>query len=105
MVNGRIKKKRRLDMWRKQDGKCHWCHCDMIKPGTWKTGGLYDRGPPLNMCTIDHLDHKSSPLRGAYSGLKRTVAACWKCNNERGIRDEFHARLTIKDKHGNLIAN
>ena len=103
MVNMKSKKNRALDLWRKQNGQCHWCRCNMLKPGSWKPGGLYDRGTPDNLCTIDHLDHKSSSLRGKFPGLKRTVAACWKCNNERGAKDEFHARLTVKDKHGSPV--
>lgn len=51
---------------------------------------------PDTMVTLDHLFHKSDPRRLLpCRGEKRYVAACRKCNSERGA--EHDARLGIDE--------
>ena len=77
------KKRRQLTaLFHIQGGKCFWCKCDMLPPGSHENR----RGvkPPLNLATYDHMDDRHSPERGKHAGEFRNVAACWKCNFERG---------------------
>lgn len=72
-------KKRRDRLYRQQQGRCHWCGTPMLnRPRAAKDSPLpYD-------CTLDHLDDRFSPHRGASGGREeRTVAACWSCNQQR----------------------
>lgn len=71
-------RRRRTFLYWKQNGKCHYCEEIM-----WLGG--YDEvleKPVPSQCTLEHLYPRGHPLRGKTS--EATVAACWKCNNERG---------------------
>lgn len=75
--------KQRARLFMAQNGKCHYCGCDMI---------LMMRVPPdfrpANLCTLEHLDHSYSPDRGQHNGTRRHVAACSKCNLEQSVAVE-----------------
>ena len=71
-------RRRRTFLYYLQDGKCYYC-----KEVMWNGG--YDtvlKTPVENQCTLEHLYPRGHPLRGKTK--EATVAACWKCNNERG---------------------
>lgn len=74
-------REQRTKLYRKQRGKCHYCEvaCVLISPAP--------DPPPLNLATLEHLDSRYSPFRGLYSGQKRRVMACWKCNQERAHQE------------------
>lgn len=71
-------RKQRAMLFFLQDGKCHWCKCDMIL-----TFAAQPDKQPGNLATIDHLDSKWSKDRGKHAGEYRRVLACWHCNQER----------------------
>jgi hypothetical protein len=68
-------------LFHRQDGKCHWCECEMLAPGSY----IPKRGvkAPKNLCTYDHGDSRLSQERGSHAGEYRNVAACWQCNHDR----------------------
>jgi hypothetical protein len=78
-------------MYRRQGGLCHWCEKGMVPPGTAKPGGPHDP----RLCTMDHLDDRFSEERGTHPGEYRKVAACWKCNNERGQRRQAAMPIAV----------
>jgi hypothetical protein len=58
----------------------------MIPPGS----PHHKIAQPPNLSTLDHLDHKLSPMRGKFNNrgyCPRTVLACRECNQRRGIED------------------
>ena len=70
-------RRRRLKLFKEQDGLCYYCGEPMVLCTNHKGG------PPvcLNMATIEHFDDKYSSLRGTFIGVARTALVCWKCNN------------------------
>ncbi len=76
-------KRQVLALYRRQDGRCHWCECDMLPPGP--DGG---KRPNPRQCTLDHLDDRFNPERGKRAGEIRRVAACWLCNHSRGVESQ-----------------
>lgn len=68
----------RTKRYNEQKGKCYYCKEPMR---------LRRKGDDSKLrqgdCTLEHLDDRYSPYRGMLSGLKRTVAACYKCNNQK----------------------
>lgn len=86
------KKKQRALLFVRQEGKCHWCSCDMVL--------MYTADPkfhPKNLCTVDHLDDRYSPERGAHQGEFRRVAACGECNFKRAQKSE--SEVPIEELH------
>lgn len=83
MANGhqRIKKLRER-LFRAQRGLCYWCKQPMVL----NPRKIRHQPDPPNMCTLEHLHDRFSPLRGV--GEKKNVVACKKCNNERGARNQ-----------------
>jgi hypothetical protein len=73
-------REQRLRLYRAQDGKCHWCHKEMIWLDKFPNKS---RQIPDNACTTDHLDDRLDPNRGKFGGQIRRVAACKKCNEYR----------------------
>lgn len=71
-------------MFRRQEGRCHWCGVGMVPPGTHKGKGK----PDPRLCTVDHLDCRYSEDRGKHAGEYRRVAACWTCNNNRATMQQ-----------------
>lgn len=66
----------------RQNGKCFWCHSQMVPP--WQSEcGPNGPNPKPHFCTLDHLDDKFDESRRKHNLKFRRVAACWKCNNER----------------------
>ena len=81
---------KRLKLFYEQQGRCYWCGCEMISPE------FYDQSKapqPDNLATLDHLDNKLSNERGKHHGEKRRIAACRKCNQQRGRLDELVHKL------------
>lgn len=78
----KYKARRRRAMFKKQDGKCHWCQCDMIMPPE----GQHVPRMPKNMATIEHLRDRFSWDRQEPNINRefRWVLACLGCNNRRG---------------------
>jgi hypothetical protein len=71
------KHRRIATLYARQNGRCHWCKCQMK---------LLETNPPGafgNVCTLDHLYSRGDPRRGS-GRAEATVAACWDCNNRRG---------------------
>lgn len=72
------KKKRRADLFRENDGKCHWCGCQTVLP---EESGIFPHAQePRNLATIDHLYDRFDERRG---GQGVWVLACKRCNNRR----------------------
>ena len=75
------KRKRRTKLYHAQEGLCHWCGVKMI---------YLKKIPPRDtrpeMCTVDHLYARGNPKRyeNPRPGEKKWVAACLKCNGDRG---------------------
>jgi len=90
---GNVKKRRRLrNAVDAQGGRCYWCGCRMR---TKRTNGGHIQA---NQATIDHIDTRYDSVRGTYNntGAERTVAACSKCNFERGRDREL--RVPIQER-------
>lgn len=79
-------KLRRKRLFEKQNGKCHYCKCNMlhmfkVPPGMKR---------PDNICTIEHLRDRFDPTRQEpnHHHEQRWVAACNKCNHEQNKKRE-----------------
>ncbi len=70
---------KRCRLFHEQDGKCHWCKCEMELTLRPKRGQVCQP----NLATFEHLDDRLSPERGKHPGERRVVLACWECNNQR----------------------
>ena len=84
-----------LKSWyEKQDKKCYWCGCEMLPPGSYKS--VSGETMPDTLCTYDHMYNRFDKNRNVQnSGMEqRNVAACWKCNNDRG-RDAVKLKLAL----------
>lgn len=80
-MGNRINEKRKRNRWRlafQQNNRCYWCKCRMKHP---KTGPGHI---PERAVTIEHLD-------SAHWTYKKNikVAACRKCNQRRGLLDNY----------------
>lgn len=74
-------RRHRKRLFTEQNGLCHWCGCVM------QLFTNHVSNPPPDMCTLDHLDSRLSPERGQHGNEIRHVAACYKCNTERGHQE------------------
>jgi hypothetical protein len=75
-----------------QEGKCHYCGCQMIT-------GRRDR----HCATVEHLKDKwASPFHVKDESPENLVAACWECNHTRGsIRNKLarkYYQVIIKER-------
>lgn len=100
MLSGSAQRKRRREvLWKKQQGHCHWCGCQMLHWDDLKRDPSkqqkYDvKAPgkikkmPRDLATIDHLrDRYHAGRQEPNLGKEqRWVLACWQCNNERGTK-------------------
>lgn len=111
MTSAEKKRRHRLALFKKQDGICYWCPALMVDPLRSRQPQRVGTKPNPLQCTIDHLDDRYNPVRGAPGHIGRHVAACWTCNNRRGQERtaalpliELHRRSgrarTIKDNPG-----
>lgn len=85
----RYLRRRREKLFLAQKGLCFYCAQPMLL-ATVHTG---QKQPP-RLVTLDHIVPKSA---GGTIGNDNTVAACAKCNQERGTED---ARLFMLRKQG-----
>lgn len=76
------KRSRRTALFHQQGGRCHWCG------GAMK---LFHKINPEetqqdDWCTLEHLRDKFDPrrLEPSKKGERRLVAACRRCNHDRG---------------------
>lgn len=81
-VNGnkQLQRRRRIAC-REQKWLCYYCNQLMIEFTERPRKGVKH---PDNAATLEHLDDRFSPDRGTRAGDIRRVAACRKCNQERG---------------------
>jgi hypothetical protein len=90
----------RRDELRAADPRCHWCGVVTTPPRS----GVAE----ATMATLDHLIPKTHPrrrLRTADRTLKRTVLSCFRCNNERGKKqDPNHGRYAKRNVAARRIA-
>ena len=75
-------KRRRRKLWL-QDPTCRFCGILTILPEDLPPNSVKN-----TKATIEHLDSRYNPMRGAYQGMSGKIAerctlACWKCNNDR----------------------
>ena len=95
MTNSPGKRRRQLlRLFEQQKGLCHYCKSEMV---IMPVGHIQEKNSPPNRATLEHLDHKLDPNRGKHNGECRRVAACWKCNNEKG--DEYIKKLMVENPH------
>ena len=65
-----------------QNNKCHYCNCEMNRE---------NKSPQL--ATVEHLvDKWSSPKHRKIEVASNLVAACFQCNNSRGVKRNRIAR-------------
>lgn len=85
-------RERRERLFRKHP-YCFWCSRRLVHPRAYTD---YRGQRPDNMATLDHLDDRCSPLRGAFTNSKheRTVLACRECNERRG-RESWRANKNM----------
>lgn len=79
---GNKRSKRQLILlFQRQEGRCYYCNQLMVL-------SLEEprRHQPMNplRATLEHLDDRWSDQRGKSPETYRRVAACWKCNTDRG---------------------
>ncbi len=75
----------RKRMWNR-DPHCYWCGCKTIF--IHRKGNKMVPPPEMNEATVEHYFSRYSPSRGKCPHIQRNVLACWKCNNERGRREQ-----------------
>lgn len=76
------KQRKRLRMFLRQGGKCHWCGGRMFF-SLGQGGSFHD-----DEATIEHLDHRYSPERGKHPGEYRLAATHNRCNRDFAKRCE-----------------
>ena len=87
-------RKRREKLWTEVEGKCYWCGVDTVMPER----GKHNAKPFDNLATVDHLRsrlHNNLRQEPNDSNEERTVLACWKCNNIRGVLDQKSTQKII----------
>jgi hypothetical protein len=98
LSGARLTKRRNQEAIR-QGWKCYWCKGPMtqIPYGTGKRRFQKGDAYPLTMVTLDHLFAKGDPRRlvPPRPGEHRYVAACRRCNEERGKIDEIKFRRSL----------
>ncbi len=64
----------------------HCCYCGVLTVLTNTVGGQM----PPNAATVEHIYPRLHPKRREpnYSQEKRLALACFKCNNEKSVRDQ-----------------
>lgn len=85
------RKRRRANLWRQQQGKCHWCGVAMMHWNDWYAQHRTARGgwQPPRLATIDHLRDRFAPTRQERAqGEQRWVLACSACNHKRGVENQ-----------------
>lgn len=81
-MSGKPRRRQLARLFKEQNGLCHWCKKPMRKPGSFD--GSQGIRFPDDICTMDHLVER---FNGRKKGDKcETVAACFRCNHERGNR-------------------
>jgi len=82
---------RRQELWVQQDGKCFWCQSPTLL-ALWCVET--HETPPDNLATLEHLLHSRDPRRRVppVGGEQRLAMACYRCNQDRGARDELRLR-------------
>ncbi len=75
-----------MSLFRRQNGRCHWCECDLVL----SPPGKHVKKQPPNLGTIDHLRDRFDPARRERNrhGERRLVLACLACNNRRGAESQ-----------------
>lgn len=65
-------------LWEKQEGRCFWCNCEMIK-------GPHPKGArqPDRLATFDHIKPLS---KGGHWHIKNLCLACHWCNQAKADR-------------------
>lgn len=80
--------RRRAELFQQQNGSCYWCHEPMQLLESYPPNGKLE----ADVCTLDHLFHRGHPDRTKLThDISRYVAACWQCNQDRGL--EFERRM------------
>lgn len=81
--------RKRMSLFRRQDGRCYWCACDLVV----SPPGKHIKSPPPNLATIEHLRDRFDPTRWERNrnGERRLVLACLECNNRRGAENQAAA--------------
>ena len=81
-MGGNKMTRRRNEEAARQKWKCFWCPVQMTPVPPYRHGATY----PPTMVTLDHMFHKGDPRRDTIpkNGERRYVAACRRCNEERG---------------------
>jgi hypothetical protein len=77
------RRRSRIKCYHEQGGKCYWCGNPMLLDFDHDTC-TKTRHFPDNLCTLDHLFDRFHLQRQVMTEDKRHVAACKKCNEERG---------------------
>lgn len=84
------KREKRAWLTVQQEGKCHFCKCDLVSESTNK------RHFPKNLATLFHLRDRFHPLRHVPShGKKVYVVACWQCANEQGSKRQAEQPIDL----------
>lgn len=83
------KRNQRERLFRAQRGLCYYCQKPMLL--------AHGENRKPNVLTLDHIVPLSKG--GALSFTENTVAACRRCNSQRGTKD---ARLFMLEKQGLL---
>ncbi|HWG06018.1 MAG TPA: hypothetical protein VG271_13475 [Beijerinckiaceae bacterium] len=92
LTRNQRKRRQLVRLFERQNGLCFWCKKPMH---LWVH--VQGETPPIDSCTIDHLDSRLSPMRGKHPhGEIRHVASCWKCNNERA--NEEHRAYQLQGR-------
>jgi hypothetical protein len=79
MGDSRKKRLKRFRLWEKQKGRCHYCNKKTVM--RFREGGGVI---PDDEATLEHLDDRFNPNRGAFPGEPRIVVACNQCNDQKG---------------------
>jgi hypothetical protein len=87
---------KRYSKWKEKqfkrlDGKCEYCDCDMILSGPVPK----HKKIPLNLATIDHKYSKEHPLRNTkcINNERRLFLVCWKCNHEKYKSENYTNKM------------
>lgn len=67
--------------YRDQHGRCFWCDVRMMRP---HDPGFSEAANQPRRLTAEHLIPQSQTADSAKHSWWNIVAACWRCNNERG---------------------
>lgn len=77
-------RKRRTHLWETKRGKCNYCGRLTIHPELLNgNSGIV----PTNGATFDHVYSYWDIRRGAKRGNRKVVLSCYKCNQDKNIRE------------------